>query len=75
MNKYIHKAIMVRSRLRKKFLKEKTVFSNVLSAVYNLCLFSSISKLSTYFENQGKPNLLRLLKIKIKNCKSNLLKI
>ena len=27
MNKYIHKAIMVRSRLRKKFLKEKTVFS------------------------------------------------
>ena len=27
MNKEIHKAIMVRSRLRNKFLKEKTAFS------------------------------------------------
>ena len=27
MNEEIHKAIMVRSRLRNKFLKEKTVFS------------------------------------------------
>ena len=33
MNKEIHKAIMVRSRLRNKFLKEKTAFSR---EVYNI---------------------------------------
>ena len=52
MNKEIHKAIMVRSRLRNKFLKEKTAFSReAYNKQRNYCVKLIRESKIKYFSN------------------------
>ena len=58
MNKEIHKAIMVRSRLRNKFLKEKTVFSReVYNKQRNYCVKLITEGKIKYFGNLNVKNI------------------
>ena len=58
MNKEIHKAIMVRSRLRNKFLKEKTAFSReAYNKQRNYCAKLIRGSKIKYFSNWNEKNI------------------
>ena len=59
MNKEIHKAIMVRSRLRNKFLKEKTAFSReAYNKQRNYCLKLTRESKIKYFGNLNVKDII-----------------
>ena len=58
MNKVIHKALMVRSRLRNKFLKEKTAFSReTYDKQRKYCVKLIRKSIIKYFGNLNVKNI------------------